>query len=271
MPYVENESVRIWYETFGDRSARETILLLSGAGTDHTVWQAQIKALEGQFSVIAIDNRGSGRSDRPEGPYSAEEMAEDVRAVLVKEGVIRLNLVGFSLGGLVAQKFVSRYPEMITRLVLMNCSLGSGNPDTVLPRKDVINMFLFFAALTQEDCCRNSVDYCFGPALEHEDPARYESFLAYTMANYLGIPFQIPILVSEEQFLDEAAARPIPVLIILSNDDPVTPPENGEAFKKHLPHATIEYLDGHHASMLIHPDETNRLLLAFLSKGREES
>ena len=271
MPYAVNESVRIWYETFGDKNAGETILFLSGAGGDHTLWRSQIEGLQGQYRIISVDNRGSGKSDLPKGPYSADAMAEDVRSVVEQEDAENLNLVGFSLGGLIAQKFASRYTGMVSRLVLMNCSLGSGNQDTILPKKEVSNMFLFSAALSQEDCCKNCVDYFFGPNFEKENPLEYKAFFDYTMKNSLGLLSQIPIMVSEERFLVLSTARCIPMMVILSRDDPVTPPENGEAFKNHLPHAVIEYLDGHHASMLIHPDDTTGLLRRFLSTTRQES
>ena len=180
------------------------------------------------------------------------------------------NLVGFSLGGLLAQKFVSLYSERVSRLVLLNCSLGSGNPDTVLPEKEVINMFLFFAALSREDCCRNAVDYHFGKSLEGEDPERYRTFYEYSVQNSSGISCQIPILASEEMFLDRTKVRDIPVMVVLSKDDLVTPPSNGQAFEKYLPRARIEYLDGHHASMLIHADKVTGLLKDFLSEGQRK-
>jgi pimeloyl-ACP methyl ester carboxylesterase len=270
LPYAVNRGVRIWYEIHGRKEAVQTVLFLSGAGGDLTLWQSQLTAMASEFRLIALDHRGSGKSDRPDGPYSAEMMAGDLFAVLRQEGITSTVLVGFSMGGLIAQKFFSLHPDMVSHLVLMNCSLGSGNPDTVLPDSQVINMFLYYPALTLEDCCRNTVDYLFGPDLEQENPKKYKEFLDYSSNNNQGIPFQIPILMSEETFLDIEAARRIPVMVILSSSDPVTPPENGEAFKKHLPHAEIEYLDGHHASMLIHPDETTRLLRDFLSTSREQ-
>lgn len=265
MCIIDNGGVRIHYRTYGEREQKDALVFLCGAGTDHTIWRAQIDDLKRDHFVISIDNRGSGESDCPDGPYTAEEMAADVLAVIDAEYLASVNLIGFSLGGLLAQKFVGCYPQRVKRLVLMNCSLGAGNPDTVLPGKEIINMFLFFAALTREDRCRNSVDYCFGKSLKTEDPETYQAFFDYTFKNSLGIPAQIPILVSNERFIADFERVRMPVLVVISTDDPLTPPENGAAFNRHLPHARVEYLDGYHASMLIHPIEVTALLRDFLS------
>jgi 3-oxoadipate enol-lactonase len=265
MPVIERDGLTIHYATFGVKWSSSAVLFLSGAGSDGTIFDAQIRALEGQRYVIAMDHRGFGKSDMPNGPCTADQLADDVMAVIDAESLDRIALVGYSLGGLVAQKLVSRYPDRAEKLVLMNCSLGAGNPDTVLPRRDVINMFLYAGALTPEDVCKNAVDFSFGPAFEQDDPKGYEAFCRYTLKNSEAIPLHIPILVSDEALIEDCRAIRIPVMVILSTDDPVTPPANGEAFRKHLPHARIEYLDGHHASMLIHPRAVSDLLSDFLA------
>ncbi|MBN2153964.1 MAG: alpha/beta fold hydrolase, partial [Candidatus Lokiarchaeota archaeon] len=256
---------KVHYDTYGTKTGRRAVVFLSGAGTDGGLWRNQVAALKEIFFVVTVDLRGLGQSDPPADPCTADQFAADVRAVLAEEGLERASLVGFSLGGLVAQRFLNNYPEALERLILLNCSLGAGNPDTVLPRREVVNMFLFAAALTEEDFCRNSVDYHFGPSYETTDPDGYKAFYDYTGRNIESIPFHLPILVSDEPFIEDPSAVETPVMVILSKDDLVTPPENGAAFLKHLPHARIEYLEGHHASMLIHPGDINRLIADFLA------
>ena len=84
MPEATNDNVRIHYEAFGDTDGAETVVLISGACSDHTLWMSQVEALMSDFRVIALDNRGSGKSDRPPGPYTAELMASDVMQLLTK-------------------------------------------------------------------------------------------------------------------------------------------------------------------------------------------
>jgi len=257
-------NVRIHYETYGSWIGRDTVVMLSGAGTDGSVWERQAAALQDDFFVVTVDNRGAGKSDCPAFCYNADMMAGDVAAVLDHVGIETVALVGFSLGGLVAQRFVNNYPRRVSRLVVMNCSLGGGNPETVLPRRDVVNMFLYSAALSGEDCCRNAMDYNFGERFKELEPRLYDRYFTETMRNYEGISWQIPVMVSDVPLIENYAAIRVPALWILSKDDPVIPPRNGDAVRKYLPHARVEYLDGYHASMLIHPERVNALLKSFL-------
>jgi pimeloyl-ACP methyl ester carboxylesterase len=262
---IERDGLKIHYATFGEKASSSAVVFLPGAGSDGTLFDAQIGALKEKRCVIAVDHRGFGKSDMPSGPCTADQLSDDVMAIIDAESLDRIALVGYSLGGLVAQRLVSRYPDRAEKLVLMNCSLGAGNPDTVLPRREVINMFLYAGALTREDVCKNAADYSFGTSFEKDDPKGYKAFYNYTLKNSEAIPLHIPMLVSDQALIEDYSAVRIPVMVILSTDDPVTPPANGEAFKKHLPHARIEYLDGHHASMLIHPREVSALLADFLA------
>ncbi len=268
MPEVLNDGVKISYDCFGVRESNKTILFLSGAGNDGSVWHNQVSFFKERYFVITIDNRGSGKSDCPDYKYSAHMLAKDVKAVLQKENIEKVFLAGFSMGGLVAQKFTDDNKEMVERLVLMNCSLGAGNKYTVLPKQEVVNMFLFAAALSDEDACKNAMDYNFGPEFKTCSPVLYERYYNETMANRKGLHSQIAIMVSTAPLIKDYAEFDVPVLYILSTDDPVTPKENGEKIKNVLPAAQVEYVDGFHASMLNHPDTVNRLIDDFLDKSK---
>ncbi|MCP4602858.1 MAG: alpha/beta hydrolase [Proteobacteria bacterium] len=264
MAEVVRDNVKIHYDTFGKKKDDgECILFLSGASSDGNVWRNQVDYLSKEYFAITVDNRGSGKSDCPDYNYDADMLTSDIEAVLAKEEIKETNLVGFSMGGLIAQRFLNNNPKRVKRLVLMNCTLGSGNPDTILPQREVINMFLFSAALTLEDCCKNAMDYHFGESFEEKNPDLYKEYFDETMKSSPGIRHQIPIMVSDKPLIEDYSAIKVPVLYILSTDDPVTPYQNGESLKKHLPQARVEYLDGYHASMLIHPEKVNALIKDF--------
>ncbi|MBD3240424.1 MAG: alpha/beta fold hydrolase, partial [Chitinivibrionales bacterium] len=75
---------------------------------------------------------------------------------------------------------------------------------------------------------------------------------------------QIPIMVSDAPLIEDYTKVKVPVLVIMSNSDPVIPPENGAAISKHLPQAQVEYVDGYHASMLLQPHEVTEMLRSFM-------
>jgi esterase len=94
-----------------------TVILLHGLGTDGEDWSSVAEALSASHWVLAPDQRGHGRSDRP-GKYAFELMADDVVAMTDDLHVSRGAVVGHSMGGSVAFDLVERYPERVERLVI---------------------------------------------------------------------------------------------------------------------------------------------------------
>lgn len=262
---VENQGAKIYYETFGEKNATKVIVFLAGSGTDRRIWQRQAEYFSQYMYVIVPDPRGAGKSDRPDQRYSAKLLASDIHAVVEAESVEKLVLVGYSMGGLIAQKFLNDHPEKVSKLVLMNCTLGGGNPDIVMPSGDVINTFLFAAALSSEDVVHNAIDYHFGKGYDENHPEKAQYYRKMFAENVEGVLLQVPILVSARRLIKNYEDLTTPVLCILAKEDVVTPVENGEVIKKYIPHAQVEYLEDHHASMLIHPEKVNEIIKKFVS------
>ena len=83
------------------------------------MWDMTAGFLDGQLRVFALDQRGHGDTDRPDGAYSAEEYAEDLHLFLEATGVGKAIVAGHSLGGRVAQVFAATYPERATAILLV--------------------------------------------------------------------------------------------------------------------------------------------------------
>jgi pimeloyl-ACP methyl ester carboxylesterase len=105
----------IYYETWG---RGEPLLLISGLATDLRIWACQRLVFGRRFRCIALDNRGSGRSGKPDGPYTLEQMAGDALAVLDAEGVHRAHVLGHSMGSYVAQVLAVTHPDRLRSLTL---------------------------------------------------------------------------------------------------------------------------------------------------------
>lgn len=155
MGYIELKNAAIYYEIFGAEN-NETIVLISGLNTQMTRWELPFcnKLVEEGFRVICFDNRDCGKStfttyDRNDSysfslndflqhpekypvPYSLLDMADDIKDLLHSLGIRSTNIVGRSMGGIIAQLFASRYPEMTQTLTLLMSS--SFNP--ALPKPD---------------------------------------------------------------------------------------------------------------------------------------
>ena len=94
------------------------VVLIHGVGLDHGMWHAQADFLKEHYRVVRYDMFGHGQSCKPAAPYTLDLFEQQLRALLDEIDINRAHLVGFSMGGLVAGAFASRYPERVRSLVL---------------------------------------------------------------------------------------------------------------------------------------------------------
>lgn len=105
--YLETKDGNVYYDLY-DEGNRNTIVFLHGVAVNGGMWHPQMRALANDYAIINIDLRGHGRS-YPTRAFSIPNAANDVKAILEKEGRDRYILVGLSMGGYVLQSFVYRY------------------------------------------------------------------------------------------------------------------------------------------------------------------
>jgi pimeloyl-ACP methyl ester carboxylesterase len=104
----------------------EPLLLINGLGANLEMWQPLVRELAGAREVIAFDLPGTGRSARPRRPLRMPQLAQLVGDLLDGLGHRRLDVLGYSLGGIVAQELAYRAPARVSRLVL--CATTPGLP-----------------------------------------------------------------------------------------------------------------------------------------------
>jgi pimeloyl-ACP methyl ester carboxylesterase len=117
--FANVNGIKICYEIQGQG---DSILLVHGFGSKKETWQAQFGPLSNHFKVIRFDNRGAGKSDRPNGPYSLSIFADDIRGLMDFLKIEKAHVIGWSLGGMIVQEFLLRYPERVCKAVLINTS-----------------------------------------------------------------------------------------------------------------------------------------------------
>src|SRR5574341_2228297 len=118
--------IDMYYEVHG---SGEPLVLIMGLGANTTAWYRQIPVFSREYQVIVFDNRGAGRSDKPNEPYSMGQMADDAHGLMDALGVESAHVFGMSLGGMIAQELVLRYPERVRNLVLGGTM--SGGPSAI--------------------------------------------------------------------------------------------------------------------------------------------
>jgi len=115
--FADSDSTLIYYQV---RGVGDPLVLIMGFGADGNVWEKHVAVYEKHFRCILIDNRGVGKSDQPEGPYSTEQMAKDVVAVMDHAGINRARVAGISMGGAITQQLVLNYPEKVQSMALIS-------------------------------------------------------------------------------------------------------------------------------------------------------
>lgn len=114
---VTVNDVELYYEA---RGSGAPLVLLGGLGLDVSEMGMLTGPLAAQFRVIAVDNRSTGRSAKPPGPYTIEQMAGDVAGLIGQLGLTRVHLAGISLGGRVALALALDWPWHVDRLILIS-------------------------------------------------------------------------------------------------------------------------------------------------------
>lgn len=121
MPQATINGIQINYNEAGEG---EPLLLIMGYGMPGDAWIGSLPFLQG-FRAIYYDNRGTGRSDAPGGPYTIEQMAEDANGLLDHLGIAPAYVYGVSMGGMIAQELTLRHPTKVKALVL-GCTMCGG-------------------------------------------------------------------------------------------------------------------------------------------------
>ncbi|KJR08524.1 3-oxoadipate enol-lactonase [Gordonia sihwensis] len=194
------------------------VVLSNSLGSTHRMWDAQIADLEQHFMVIRYDTRGHGQSPVPDGPYSIDDLADDVLALLDGLGVDRAHLVGLSLGGMTAMRIAVRAPHRVRRLALLCTGARLANAESYAER----------AAAVRADgvapIAEAVVSRWFTPEYLSADAERkryYEAMVADTPAEgYAGCCEAIAAM-------DQRADLPsisAPTLAIAGRDDTATGP-----------------------------------------------
>jgi 3-oxoadipate enol-lactonase len=239
------------------------ILFIHGFGLDRTMWRHQVTGLAG-WRRIAPDLRGAGRSDAPDLGYSMATYAKDLAALLDALDVERVVLCGLSMGGYIAFEFLRRWPERVTGLVLMDTQAEA---DTAEGRKGRDALI----AATRE---RGSVAVVEGllPRLLAEDaPTRAPALVAELRRTIEGLPVAglVGALQAMKDRPNSTGLLPrlnLPALVLVGEEDRITPPDVSRAMAAALPNAELEVVPGAgHVPTLEQPGLVTARLTTFLA------
>lgn len=269
MPNVEANGIRIEYDTFGDSSS-PTLLMIMGLGGQLISWPTGLcdaLAALGLY-VIRFDNRDVGLSTKFEGagtpdfgeigaavargkpaavPYTLEDIAEDAIGLMDAIGVVKAHLLGFSMGGMIAQILAYTYPERV--LSLVSVSSSTGNPE--LPSGDPEALALLSAPAPEErdayvehwvDAWRSIASPGF--PFDEDETRRREQSVYDRCYHPQGMARQQAAIMVGSDRRERLAAIRAPTMVIHGGSDPIVPIAAGEDTARSIPGAELHVIDG---------------------------
>ncbi len=126
MPTARVNSLDLFYQVQGNLQG-PPVLFIAGLGGDHRSWERIAALLAGTYRCITFDNRDAGQSGRASSFYTIKDMAQDAAGLLHSLSVSQAHVVGYSMGGAIAQELALSFPTLVSRLALI-ATYTSGDP-----------------------------------------------------------------------------------------------------------------------------------------------
>lgn len=242
--------VEIYYEEYGKG---DSIIFLHGWMEDHSMWYPQMVYFSRRHRVILYDQRGHGRSDKPQQNYSIQAMSDDLYAFTEKLNIKRFTLVGHSMGGSVAINFALDHPEKLSKMVLV----GTGANSTLSLR---IMLWILLHALPYKIFADGSVDFkYYNPSAQNKKDA-----VDRALRTPKSIAYECYKEIMKCDFRDRVSNIKVPTLIICGDEDTASPLKKSQFLNKKIKNSKLEIIpNSKHMPMLDNPERMNKILTDF--------
>jgi 3-oxoadipate enol-lactonase len=250
MPTARVRDIDIYWERRGEG---DPLLFISGTGGDLRVKPNLFDGpIAKAFDVLAYDQRGLGRTSKPDADYSMADYGDDAAGLLDAIGWDRVKVIGVSFGGMVAQEFVLRHPDRVSRLVLA-CTSPGGPGGASFP-------FHTIDHLKGEERARHLIpvsDTRHDAAWATANPDAYAQMIALAAADpYAGEPeramgaWRQIVARSHHDTWDRLHEITCPVMIAAGRYDGIALPKTQENMASRIPNARLDFFEGGHLFMI---------------------
>ena len=254
------------YVSMGD-PAGAPVVLIHGYTDNARDWVPLIPYLSKSYHLIVVDLRGHGRSGKPECCYTRLDFAYDIKLLLDALHIARADIVGHSLGSIIAQTFAEYWPERTRRVVLISSSGGPrrGAP----PRPPKFDYAAQIRALKEpiDPESQFMIDWWSSPTPVDAD------FLRRQRRDAAAIPLRVWLAVLDEALVDTDLQRTLPrlkapTLLIWGGDDPIMEEEVRATLREALPQAEVKVFPGlGHNPFWEQPAQVAAVMNSFLTAG----
>ena len=262
MPKAEVNGITLHYETEGDGPP---LLLIMGLGGNRLGMAPVVPALSDAYRCITFDNRGTGESDVPLGPYTIDEMADDAAGLIEHLDLGPVCAVGWSLGGCVLQSLLIRHGDKLDAAVLL-----STLPTYTDVQQSWLDGMLALRAAGADPLILNTalLPWAFTPHALHDHAKTRE------MLELMGsdpMPTSNAGYAAQAQAIRTYDARPdlhnvaTPTMILVGAEDVLTPPSQSIEMQERIPGSKLVVLPrGSHGMLLEYMDVVVAEMRGFL-------
>jgi pimeloyl-ACP methyl ester carboxylesterase len=220
------------------------LLLLMGLGGRAADWSEPFTdRLAARFRVLRVDNRGAGRSSKPDGPYSMAGLAEDALACLDAVGALHASVVGFSMGGMIAQELAIDHGARVDRLVLLSTHEGGAR---VVPPSDETMAAMAGRGRDARLVVRRRLAAIAAPGWAEANGDLVEEIVRIALE--APMPMQAFLAQANAVMQGDRSARvpriEQPTLVVHGTHDPLVPVDNGRRLARAIPGAGLRELAG---------------------------
>ena len=250
--------VELHYEVTGDG---EPVVFVHGFPLSGRLWDETARALSADYRCIVPDLRGHGESEASERADMAR-YAEDIAGLLETIGETRpATMVGLSMGGYVAFEFARRYPERLRALALVDTRAGPDSPEAARGRREsAARVLREGSGLVADDMAEKLFAAGADPGLR----TQWREIMAATPP--AGAAAAMRAMADRLDSFPTLASLDLPVLIVVGEEDAITPPAEARQMKKVCPRARLEIVPGAgHMTPVERPAELVAILRHFLS------
>jgi 3-oxoadipate enol-lactonase len=259
-----DDGARIHYAVSGPRSG-PPVLLIQGLGADKHGWDLQRLALACTHRAVAFDNRGSGRSDKPHGMYTLEQMAADAVAVMDAARLDTAHVVGASMGGAISQVLALGWSQRVRSLTLTCTSCRNHEW-----RRELLASWAEIARQRGMGAMTGAAArWVIGP----RSFRRLMPAIGWLGPLALGRPAHAfasqvdAILAADDKMSDRLGDIEVPTMVIVGNQDILTPRGDSEELAELIPGAELAVVSGAaHGLMIEHATTFNRIVIDFLRR-----
>jgi 3-oxoadipate enol-lactonase len=241
MPFLQVGNARIRYEVTGAEQA-PTLVFSNSLGTDLAMWDPQVAALQRDFRIARYDTRGHGQSSVTPGPYTIDQLADDVIALFDQLKLDRVYFCGLSMGGMTAMSLALRAPQRLQKIVLCGTAPKIGTAETWNTRIDTVTKGGMAAVV--DGVLQRWYTSEFRSSAPQAIESTRQTLLKTSVEGYVACC----AAVRDADMREAIAGIRMPTLVIAGTHDPVTTPADGRFMEQRIAEARYCELPAAHLS-----------------------